>query len=360
MRYVAYLCLQATRPGQASYAHVHEIIKGLRKRNWRVELFEPRGYSAHLLPKVIAFITTQVRLWMARKPDVLYIRWHPASFPSAVTARMLGIPVVQEVNGPYDDLFIAWPWTRRLSRLFVWLLRSQLNLATAVVAVTPQLAEWVKREIGSSGRGVFVVPNGANTDLFHPAAKERHQPMVSGQYVIFVGALARWQGIDVMLNATEHPLWPPDVSLVIVGDGAERTKVESFAGRSRRVQYLGQQPYEVVPVLIAQSLGGLSPKVGEWGGTGLLPLKVFEYLACGVPAIVTDFPGMADIVLGGRCGLVVSPNSAEELARAVSYLASNAVERQEMGERGRKLVEAEHSWDQRSEDTSRILSFLVP
>lgn len=359
MRYVAYLCLQVTRPGQASYAHVHEIIKGLRKRKWNVKLFEPEGYSSYLFSKVIAFITTQVRLWTSRKPDMLYIRWHPASFPSAVIARAFGIPVVQEVNGPYEDLFIAWSWTRRLSKLFKWLLRTQLKLATTVIAVTPLLADWVKREIGSSDRSVYVVPNGANTDLFHPAAKACHQPLVSGKYVIFVGALARWQGVDVMLEATEHALWPEDVSLVIVGDGAERAKVESFTQRSRKVQYLGQQPYELVPVLIAQSIGGLSPKVGEWRDTGLLPLKVFEYLACGVPAIVTNFPGMADIVRDGRCGLVISPNSADELARAVSYLASNELERQEMGARGRKLVEAEHSWDRRSEDTSRILESLV-
>lgn len=40
-RRMAYLCLQATREGQASYAHVHEIIKGLEHRGWEVQLFEP-------------------------------------------------------------------------------------------------------------------------------------------------------------------------------------------------------------------------------------------------------------------------------------------------------------------------------
>lgn len=357
-RCIAYLCLQATREGQASHAHVHEIIKGLRKRGWAVDLFEPRYARGSSEPKawirLYEMLRVQLQLMARAAGRPLYIRWHFASWLAAAWAALRRVPVVQEVNGPYEDLFLAWPWTRRLSRLFVALMRSQLRWARAVVAVTPQLADWVKAEAGAAQR-VFVVPNGANVERFRPGARFERGLDVPRPYVVFVGALARWQGVDVMLEAVERPEWPAEVSLVIAGDGVERAKVQAAAGTSRRVRYLGPVPYAAVPGLVAHSIGALSPQVGHRGDTGLFPLKVFEAMACGVPVIVSDYPGMRELVADGACGLVVPAGDASALARAVAYLHAHEVERARMGQRGRELVEREHSWDRRAEQTAAIL-----
>ena len=228
MKRLAYLCLQATREGQASHAHVHEIIKGLRKRGWAVDLFEPAYAGLAPAPdpvwRVLEFVRVQLALWGRKKTDVLYVRLHFAGWPTALLARLRDIRVVQEVNGPYEDLFIAWPWTRRLAGLFCWLMRSQLRWADAVVAVTPQLAEWAKAQ---GARSVYVIPNGANTEMFRPDAEPDSALKLPRTYVVFFGALAPWQGIDTMLAAVQDPSWPQEVQLVIVGDGVERTKVEA-------------------------------------------------------------------------------------------------------------------------------------
>lgn len=360
---LAYLCLQATREGQASYAHVHEIIKGLRRRGWHVELFEPSyAGSKKVAPpfrRLLEFLRVQTLLWRRAREervDALYIRWHFASYPTALWARWRGIPVVQEVNGPYEDLFIAWPWTRRLSWLFILLMRSQLRMADAVITVTPQLASWVQKEADHSR--VYVVPNGANTELFRPGAELDPALQVPAYpYVIFFGALAPWQGIQTMLKALEHPAWPEPVHLMIVGDGVERASVEEVASQTKRLVYLGPQPYSRMPGLIANAIAGLSPQnnKGQRASTGLFPLKLFETLACGVPVIVTDFPGMADLVRENRCGLVIPSDDPASLAQAVDYLYKHPEERRAMGLRGRKLVESEHSWDHRAALTEYVL-----
>lgn len=364
MKRLAYLCLQATREGQASHAHVHEIIKGLQRRGWDVELFEPAYVSSTAPPGYLwrfwEFIRLQLKLWTSGKVNVLYIRWHFATWLTALWARGRGVPVVQEVNGPYEDLFIAWPGTRRLARLFVWLMRSQLRWADAVIAVTPQLADWVRMERGRDG--VFVVPNGANTELFHPGAALGPGLHLRRPYVIFFGALARWQGVETMLVAAQHPAWPDEVDLVVVGDGVERGRVELAAARCSRVRYLGLQPYACIPGLVARSLAGLLPKSdpgGRASTTGLFPLKLFETLACGVPAVVTDFPGVADLVREDDCGLVIPPEDPEALAQAVDYLHRHPDKRELMGRRGRELVEREHSWDRRAKDTDAVLDGVL-
>jgi glycosyltransferase involved in cell wall biosynthesis len=359
-----YLCIQATRQGQASYAHVHEIIKGLRKRGWEVQLFEPKYANNDNLPgpfgRLIAFITVQINLLLCMvhfKPDALYIRNHFATFPIALLAKIIHKPVVQEVNGPYEDLFIAWPGTRVAAPLFKWLIRMQLKWADTVVVVTPQLAKWVQNESGQ--RFIKTIPNGANIELFHPQAQLKFD--LPKPYVVFFGALTKWQGIDTLIKAVNSSQWPKEVNLVIVGDGIESTVVQQATFTNSKIIYLGPVPYKEVAGIVANSLAGLSPQNNEGGRstTGLLPLKLFETIACGVPVIVTDFPGQADLVKAYNCGVVVPPCNPDALARAVRLLHCNPSLRTDMGLRGRKAVEEKHSWDCRAADTDAVLNQLL-
>ncbi|NPA71676.1 MAG: glycosyltransferase family 4 protein [Gammaproteobacteria bacterium] len=366
MRYLNYLSLQATREGQASHAHVYEIIKGLKKRGWNISLFEPSYAGSSKMPgalkRSIEFIKVQIRMlfsWIRNKPNILYIRHHFASWPVALAARVLGIPVVQEINGPYEDLFIAWPVTRKFKSIFIWQMRSQLRWADAVIAVTEQLAEWANRE---GARNVYVVPNGANTELFHPDAIPDPELELPKSYVVFFGALAPWQGIETMVRSVEEHEWPLNVQLVIVGDGIERFKVEAAAARSSAIHYLGPQPYNKMPGIVANSISSMSPQndlMGRASKTGLFPLKVFESMACGVPVIVSDYPGMADMVRECGCGLVVPPGDPKALAAAVRELYLDEKRRVEMGKKGREAVLSNYSWDKRAEETENILLSLL-
>lgn len=358
---IKYLCLQATQEGQASYAHVYEIIKGLEKRGWDVEFFEPKYARNEKLPgpfgRLMEFLLVQIQMCKkVNKNDIIYIRSHFAAFPISLLARLLHIPVVQEVNGPYEDLFIAWPWTRNFAILFKWLFKVQLRWADAIIAVTPQLKDWVIKETGN--KPVFVIPNGANTELFTPEATSIFE--LPEYYVVFFGALAQWQGIDTILNAVKLPAWPTNLKLVIIGDGVERLNVEKAAKENSNIIYLGKIPYHDVPGIVAHSIAGLSPKnnKGNRSNTGLFPLKLFETLACGVPVIVTDFPGQADLVRKYNCGIVIPPDNPEELAKAVSFLYNNPIIRKEMGIRGNEAINKEHSWDKRAEDTEVVLMKL--
>jgi glycosyltransferase involved in cell wall biosynthesis len=357
-----YLCLQATQEGQASYAHVHEIINGLKKRGWDIELFEPsyarKNLSPNSLNRMIEFLFVQFKLWRRmRKDDIIYIRSHFAAFPTSLMAKLKKILTIQEVNGTYEDLFIAWPWTKKIKSLFKWLIRVQYKLADAIIVVTPQLKEWIIKEIGE--RSIYVIPNGANVELFNPYATSKYQ--LEKPYVVFFGALAPWQGIDTMLKAVETNEWPREVKLVIMGDGVERPKVEKAVRENNKVIYLGKIPYKEVPGIVANSIAGLSPKnnLGDRSNTGLSPLKVYEILACGVPAIVTDFPGQADLVRDNKCGLVIPSENPKALAEAVKYLYENKEIRGEMGLRGRETIVKDHSWDIRAEMTHVILKELI-
>lgn len=358
---IGYLCLQATREGQASHAHVHGIVDGLREEGWEVDLYQP-GYAESadepgMWTRLREFVKAQARLIRsAGGYDTLYVRSHFAAFPTVLYAKLHGIPVVREVNGTYVDLFIAWPVTRVLAPLFRWIMRAQLRWSDAIIAVADGLAEWVRDE-GAEGR-VHVVPNAADVEVFRPDVTTDLE--LPDRFVIFFGALAPWQGIDTMLEAVRSPSWPEDVRLVVAGDGALREPVEDAATEGN-VVYLGTVPYRDLPGVVTASLAGLSPQgnLGGRGETGLYPLKVFETMACGVPVIVTDHPGQADLVRSLGCGIVVPADDPAELARSVDRLAGDPERSRRMGTRGHEAAVERHSWKHRAAETARILRGLV-
>ncbi len=355
-RSIAYLTLQATREGQAAHAHVHEIVDGLRTLGWTVDLYEPSYASARLpgiLGRLAEFRRVQRRL-LARldRYDAVYVRAHFFALTTSRAARRRGVPVVQECNGPYDDLFTAWPAARFARRLLTGWQREQYRDATAVVAVTPELAEWTAREGGRDK--ATVIPNGANTDLFRPGLEAL--PTLPADYVIFFGALATWQGIPTLLDATRDAAWPRDVPLVIAGDGALRSEVERAAADDPLVRYVGALSYEHAARAVANSIASLIVKDSPAHvRSGLSPLKLYESMAAGVPVVVSDLPGLADAVTACYCGTVVPAGDSSAVAQAVAALTADHEKARALGASGRSTAVAQHSWRARAEATADTL-----
>lgn len=358
---LAYLCLQATTEGQASYAHVHEIINGLREEGWEVDLYEPSyagSESPGPLARLLEFRRVQNRLLgNLRDYDALYVRAHPLARYASRAAKWIGTPTVQECNGPYEDLFLAWPAARPFGRIFIHMAKEQYRNASALIAVTPQLAEWLRAETGR--KDIRVVPNGANTGVFTPDA-----PRPDGlpeHYVVFFGALAPWQGVGTCLAAVKGRLWPGGVSLVIVGDGALQGSAEVAASTMpERVRYLGRMGYHEVPGVVAGATASLVPMhQPERDNRGLSPLKLFESMACGVPVIVSDLPGLSDVVDEAGSGIRVRSGDADALALAVAELAWDPKRAAEMGHRGRTYVTEHGSWRARAAATAAVIDAAV-
>lgn len=362
-RSLAYLCLQATTEGQASHAHVREIVNGLCGLGWEVDIFEPSyagGSGPGAFGRLIEFTKVQRRLIRALRTgsyDALYVRGHALAWPASRAARRLGIPVVQECNGPLSDFYAVWPAARLLAPLLEYLSTSQFREADAVIVVTDTLGEWMERK---TGRKSFVIGNGANDKLFRPTAEPPAGLDLPDAYAAFFGSLAPWQEVDVLIDAVKSPLWPDGVSLVMAGDGALRHVVDRAAASSDRILAPGALPYGHVAGFVARSLCSMVLKDVDYD-TGPSPLKLYESMACGVPVIATDIAGVREVVLEHECGLLVKNNTPDEVAGAVARLHADTELAARLGENGRAAVEAHYSWKARAAATNEVIvSVLDP
>jgi len=351
-----YLSLNDIKEGSACHTHVFEIVKGLQRRNWNISLYKTnyKNSDPSILERLLEIIKVQLNLLgKLKKIDAIYIRMEFSTFPTALLGRLLGIPVIQEVNGPPEDLFIVYPISEKIASLIKCLIRKQLQWATKIIVVTSELKIWVKNEVGS--KQISIIPNGANTELFKPTySKPSYLP---GKYALFFGTLAKWQGIETLMESVEYPEWPADLFLIIAGDGQEKASIIKASEYNRKIIYVGRIPYRKMPEIVAGSMMVIIPKnnLGNRSGTGLSPLKLYESLASGVPVIVTDFPGQADLVRQYKCGLVIPYDNPKALVKSVLHLYKNENTRRQMGNRGRNAIQKDHSWDKRAEQTSNLI-----
>lgn len=356
---IAYVSLQAVEQGQDSWAAVNEIVEGWTESGWIVDTWfvsYPSGAPGAMgRLREMARVQRELRKRLGRY-DAVYMRGHFMAYKTARAARRCGIPVFQECNGTYEDLFVAWPMARLARPYFERVMREQYRQADYVFCGTEGQREWLRSETGHDR--IEISPNGANDRVFRPDVPKREG--LPERYVLFFGQFAPWQGIDVLIEAKRSAAWPAGVELVFVGDGVMRPAVEQAVHEDPAIHYLGRVPYEELPGVIAHCVASTSPQfTEERGGAGFSALKLYESMACGVPVIGSDYPGVGDVIRGYRCGLVVVPGDPEALAMAAARLAEDPAEARAMGARGRRAVEAEASWRARADQRRARMGQII-
>ena len=335
---VLMVSLQQPIEGQGARVHLDELRHELAELGHGAELIEARSGRAGLAGP-LRLLAVQVRS-VARmgRADVVLARFHPLLLPLAVICRLRRRTLVVEVNGTPDDLVALYPTARALLPLLRWTSRWTLRLADERIAVSDPLADWAT---DLCGRAVTAVPNGANVERFRPEASWAGRPLPE-RYAVFVGRLAPWQGIDLLVDALAHPAWPQDLALVVAGDGPRAPVLHEVARRDPRVVLLGTVPHDQVPGLIAGAVVAVAPRAPS--GWHASPLKVFEALAAGTPVVATDLPGQAAPVRASGGGRIVPTGDPTAFADTVAAIAGDRQLAGRLGTAGTRYVHDHASW----------------
>jgi glycosyltransferase involved in cell wall biosynthesis len=308
--------------------------------------------------RIIRFLLSVCRKF---RPEVIYERRFSPKLAAAVSL-LRGLPFAVEVNGiPGEEAAMqgrAGP-TGLGARLGHVSHARMLRRASWVVAVTPGLRTTLISSYGVHPEKALVIPNGVDPEMFRPDDREaaRRTLSISDETIIcFVGNLVRWQGLDSFLNAMA--LTPESLSAVVVGDGPERSRLQSLARRlgvDRRVHFKGEVPYPAVPRFLAAANVCVAPFTAERNlRSGVSALKVLEYLASGRPIVVSAIPGARDLVEEFGCGVVVPPGDPAALANALLEVVSNTTFA-ESAARASQVVRERHSWDRTADTITRLL-----
>jgi len=173
--------------------------------------------------------------------------------------------------------------------------------------------------------------------------------------VAYVGSTGPERGIQESITAMSLVPQELNARLALAGPltPRQRQEVDRLAG-SDRTDLLGLIGRRELATLLGRTRVGLVPAQPVPNLINALPVKLFEYMACGVPVVASDFPLWRQIVDGCRCGMLVNPQDAKDIARAIDYLLTHPEEARQMGARGQTAVVHDYNW--RTEE-NQLLAF---
>jgi glycosyltransferase involved in cell wall biosynthesis len=281
-------------------------------------------------------------------PDVVYERLSLFGTAGARLARTTGAHHVVEVNALLADEEVRWRGLtlRRTARERE---RRVLQAAALRVAVSEELAARVR---ASGGGATLVVPNAVDAAAFAHAPERRDARRALGwpldaTTLGFVGGLRPWHGLEHAIEALVHV---PDAGLAIAGEGELRPTLASRAdelGVAERLRWLGALPHADVPRFLAALDVALIP-YPALRDFAFSPLKLYEYLAAGVPIVASDIGQVGRVLREAGCGVLVRPGDPAELAAGIRAVLRDPERNRARAAEARPRVLTEHSWDERA------------
>lgn len=172
--------------------------------------------------------------------------------------------------------------------------------------------------------------------------------------VCYVGGIAGIRGIREIVRAME--LVKGGATLSLVGAFAEpdlEAEVREYGGW-QRVHALGVQDRRGVREVLARSVAGLVTLHPVINYLDALPIKMFEYMAAGIPVIASNFPLWREIVEGRGCGICVDPLNPEEIAAAIESLIRDRKLAEELGANGARAIRDHFNWNA---EEKKLLAF---
>ena len=288
------------------------------------------------------FIVKFLRLSRVKRYDVIH-----AVEESALIAYLLRwvhrLPYVMDMDSSISSqLNEAYPWIRPILVMVRFLERQTIRGATATIAVSEKLAQSARK---TRPRGPVHVIEDAT--LLEPAPEngdgKNHREMFDIApelpIILYVGNLNRYQGVDLLLEAFLRTTRP--AALVIVG--GDMKSVERYREKTReleldgKVHWVGSRPLHELSWHLEQATILVSPRLHGVN----TPMKIYSYLASGIPILATDILSHSQ-VLNSEVAMLTAPEP-DAMAEGLNQLLEDESLRVRIGRRGKALAEEKYS-----------------
>jgi len=273
----------------------------------------------------------------AFEPDVLHARTTSAWFDAAMAVRRNDrIRLLLSFHGKTD--------TAPPSFFRRWMNRRLCRRADGVLAVSHEAAEMMHKQWQIPEEQLTVIPNGVDTDRFHPAETTEHSATegTGALRAACVANLVPVKAIDQLIAAWRQVVMAvPPAHLWLIGEGPLRGSLQALANRLRcasHVTFLGAR--DDVPDLLRQVDLFVLPSRYEGCSNAVL-----EAMATALPVVGFNTGAMSELVEPGRTGLLVPPGRVDQLASAIVTMLRDASARHRMGRTARKHVLEHHAMD---------------
>ena len=311
----------------------------------------PQDLSQNFLERALHFgNSVAAHLALHQKYDVVHYRNIWDGLHIAQNKKRYGYKTIFEVNGlPSIELKYHYPGLD--SGLLAKIKEQEiatLHLSDAILCPSRVTKEYIA-SLGLDREQVTVIPNGVSPSDFSQTplpAREGRIPVL-----LYIGTLADWQGLDIVIKALPKILEQQPALLKIVGRGRSRqrkslSKLIRKQGVEGSVSIAPAAPHHEIPSIIAESDICIAPLgLNDRNVTqGACPIKILEYMASGRPLIASNMPIVRELAREDVDALLFSPDNPEDLARQALALLNDLELSKRIAESASKRALTKFTW----------------
>lgn len=323
-----------------------------RIRIHRVWLYAATGAGWKRLLNYFSFLVSA--FWgirHAQKPDYILVESPPLflGITACFVARIWQVPFIFNVADLWPDSVYALGmiqrgWTLRLAeKLESWI----YTRARYINAVTEGIREVLIHKKQLAPTKVLFLPNGVDTQLFHPQSPDlawkKSLGLPDKPMILYTGTHGYAHGMETILKTAQRL---PEIVFLLVGGGSEKPRLERLSQQMslENVIFWPPQPPAMITRLYSLALAGLSTLRFSSLSEGTRPVKILAVMACGKPLLYSGVGEGARLVEEAQAGIVVPPEDPVALAQAIHDLLAHPQEAQQFGNNGRIYVEKYFQW----------------
>lgn len=284
----------------------------------------------------------------------IYQLHDPELLPAGLRLKRAGKQVVFDAHEDVPSQLLDKPYlgragARLLSQAYAFYERHACRRLDGVLAATAHI------------RGRLAQFNGRTLDIHNfplPQEFETQGAWEARSEVCYVGSISAIRGIRELVQACALLRGP--VRLALAGSFSEpglEAEMRAHPGWLR-VDAHGHLDRQGVSGVMRRAFAGLVTLLPTPSYRDALPVKMFEYMAAGIPVIASDFPAWRQIVDGNRCGLCVDPRDPGAIAAAIERLAADPELARQLGENGRQAVQRKYNWKNEADKLLRFYEEL--
>lgn len=307
--------------------------------------------------RIKRFIFTAWRTYkkaIATNSDIYHFH-DPELLPYGLLLKWRGKAVIYDVHEDVPEDILTKDWIPFFARkLIAVVFKSFENWAAKHMSYVITATPFIRDRFLRLRCNALVVHNyPILNELFLPEWSRKERA------VCYVGGISDIRGVFEMIEAIGRT----DAKLLLAGQFSpinqdQRDKASLLSGWGK-VEELGYLNRDGVKQTLARAMAGLVILHPVINHIDSLPVKMFEYMAAGIPVIASNFPLWREIIERNNCGICVNPLDSAEIAAAITWICDHPMEAKVMGENGRHAVVEQYNWEREKETLLQIYKSLV-
>jgi glycosyltransferase involved in cell wall biosynthesis len=354
--------------------HVYNLSKGLVKKGHKVTVYTSlvkgskenetyHGITVKRIKPLMTMFTTPVTPGLKERikqdrHDIIHAHYPPplASYYAAKASKKKKTPFILTYH---CDLVLPKFYGSVITAMYRSSLgRSTLKITNGVIVTTKTYAA-TSRDLWNIEPSV--IPNAIDPSEFNPEGEghniRKKHDLQQSQMILYVGRLKYHKGLEYLIESAKHT--EADVKYVLVGGGEFKSRLMNLTNELKlkdRIIFAGEVPNSELPQYYSACDIFVLPSVSRLEAFGIVGL---EAMASAKPVIISDIPGVREVIEDGVCGLLSEPMNPQDLGKKITRLLADPDLRRKMGEAGKQKVLNEFTWEKVVAQTQELYKKIL-